>query len=62
MTLSDRKYKFAFIPRKCSCCDRLFIWEFYETYYRPIGFTPFSINSIRCYDCIKKGRIDSKIY
>lgn len=49
MTIT-RYDKFAFLPKRCDVCRRLFIWEFYNVKYRFL----ISLDEIHCKECIKK--------
>ena len=40
--------KFALIPKRCSKCNRLFILEPYDIYYK------FDLKQIKCKQCKKK--------
>lgn len=49
MTIS--KYdKFAIYPKRCNKCNRLFVFESYNIYYKEIG-GGFDIKQIKCKKC-----------
>jgi hypothetical protein len=45
--------KFALIPKRCSKCNRLFIFEGYDIYYKNIGY--FELKQVKCKKCKKAG-------
>lgn len=49
--------KFAFIPKRCNKCNRLFIFEGYNIYYKQVGFGYFDLKQIKCKNCINKNKI-----
>lgn len=49
--------KFAFIPKRCNKCNRLFIFEGYNIYYKQVGFEYFDLKQIKCKNCIDKDKI-----
>lgn len=46
------KDKLAILPKRCSDCNTLFIFEMYNTYYREVGKQSFRNN--RCKRCIEE--------
>lgn len=56
MTIS--KYdKFAIYPKRCNKCNRLFVFESYNIYYKEIG-GGFDIKQIKCKKCCDKKESD----
>lgn len=50
MTIS--KYdKYAFTPKRCNKCNRLFVFEPYNIYYRQVGIESFNLKQIECKKC-----------
>lgn len=47
--------KFALLPTKCDKCNRLFIFEWYNVYYREVSHLS-EIKIIKCEKCLKKGK------
>ena len=47
--------KFAFIPIRCSKCNRLFIFEWYNWWERDISPCCPPLKIIKCKHCINKG-------
>ena len=43
--------RIAIIPRRCECCNRLFIFEPYNFHYRYVFVTGASIKYIKCKRC-----------
>lgn len=44
--------KFAFFPKRCSKCNRLFIFEEYNIYYKIV-----TLKQIKCKNCVDKDKI-----
>jgi hypothetical protein len=44
----------ALLPKRCNKCHRLFIFEAYDFYYRPM--LTGTITLIKCKECIQKER------
>ena len=53
MTIT-KYYGFALFPKRCSKCNRLFILEPYDIYYKQVGINYYSLKQIKCLECIKK--------
>ena len=47
--------KFAFLPKRCSKCNRLFIFEEYNIYYKIVAFD-FDLKQIKCKICADKDK------
>lgn len=45
---------FAFLPKRCSICNRLFIFEEYDIYYKMVGIECYSLKQIKCVKCKEK--------
>lgn len=45
---------FALTPKRCSKCNRLFVLEFYDNYYKQVGFGYLDVMQIECRKCKKK--------
>lgn len=53
MTIS--KYdKYAILPKRCNKCNRLFILEPYNIYYKQVGIPSYDLKQIKCLECINK--------
>lgn len=48
--------KFAFLPKRCSKCNRLFIFEEYNIYYKMATYD-WDIKQIKCKNCVDKDKI-----
>lgn len=46
--------RYAVIPKRCSKCNRLFLFEGYNFYYRELGKD--SIEMIKCKKCIDNNK------
>lgn len=46
--------KYAIIPKRCSKCNRLFLFEGYNLFYRELGRD--SIEMIKCKKCIDNNK------
>ena len=47
--------KFALLPTKCDKCNRLFIFEGYNVYYKQVS--PFcELKRVKCEQCLKKDK------
>ena len=44
--------RFAILPRRCDWCNRLFVFEPYNVYYKDVALT--EVVYIRCKDCCEK--------
>ena len=44
---------FAFIPKRCKRCNRLFWLESYSIYYKEVGIGHYSLKQIECKECMK---------
>lgn len=42
---------FAFIPKRCNCCNRLFWFESFYVFYRAVGIENYSLKQIKCKRC-----------
>ena len=49
--------KFAFLPKRCSKCNRLFIFEEYNIYYKMVIDDCWDIKQIKCRICVDKDKI-----
>ena len=47
---------FAFLPKRCDICNRLFIFEPYNCFYTEVGIDCFSLKWIKCKMCIRDGK------
>ena len=47
MTITD-KDGFAFLPKRCDKCNRLFWFEPYWVYYKEVGIERYSLKQIKC--------------
>ena len=47
--------KFAFLSKRCSKCNRLFIFEEYNIYYKMAAYG-WDIKQIKCKVCTDKGK------
>ena len=47
--------KFAFLPKRCNKCNRLFIFEEYNIYYKMAAYG-WDIKQIKCKVCTDKGK------
>lgn len=47
--------KFALLPKRCSKCNRLFIFEWYNKYERSVTPSCPSLKIIKCKECINEG-------
>ena len=47
--------KFAFLPKRCSKCNKLFIFEEYNIYYKMAAYD-WDIKQIKCKICADKGK------
>ena len=45
--------KFAILPKRCNKCNRLFIFEPYDIYYKEVGIS-CNLKQIKCRECKKK--------
>lgn len=43
--------KYAFIPKRCNICNRLFWLEPYFIYYEIVGIEYHSLKQIKCKKC-----------
>jgi len=48
--------KFAFLPKRCSVCNRLFIFESYNIFYKEVGIEHYPLKMIKCKNCCEKER------
>lgn len=48
--------KFAFLPKRCNKCNRLFIFEEYNIYYK-MAIYDFDLKQIKCKNCVDKDKI-----
>ena len=39
---------FAFLPKRCDICNRLFIFEGYNIFYTRVGIEEYDLKRIRC--------------
>ena len=47
--------KFALLPTRCDKCNRLFIFEWYNIYYKQVS--PFGeLKRVKCKRCLKKDK------
>ena len=46
--------RFAITPKRCNKCNRLFILEPYDIYYKQVGIECFDLKQIKCKECKKK--------
>lgn len=46
--------RIAFIPTRCNKCNRLFIFEPYDFYYKEVGIEHYSLRLVKCKECYKK--------
>ena len=47
--------KFALLPTRCDKCNRLFIFEWYNVYYKQVS--PFGeLKRVKCEQCLKKDK------
>ena len=46
--------RFALIPTRCSKCNRLFIFEPYDIYYKEVGINYFDLEQVICKKCKEK--------
>lgn len=44
----------AILPKRCNKCNRLFIFEPYDIYYKCVGIGLYNLKQIKCKECIKK--------
>lgn len=51
ITTHDR---FALTPKRCNKCNRLFIFEPYDIYYKQVGLDYFDLKQIKCKKCEQK--------
>ena len=42
---------FALIPTRCSKCNRLFIFEPYDIYYKKVAIDFFDLKQVKCKKC-----------
>ena len=47
--------KFAFLSKRCSKCNRLFIFEEYNIYYKMVIYD-FDLKQIKCKICVDKDK------
>lgn len=47
-------YNFAFFPKTCDVCDRMFIFEKYFTFQKTVGIEYRSVKFIECKFCHEK--------
>ena len=43
--------RFALIPQRCNKCNRLFIFEPYDIYYKKVGIGYFDLKQVKCKKC-----------
>lgn len=43
--------RFALIPTRCDKCNRLFIFEPYDIYYKKVALDFFDLKQIKCKQC-----------
>lgn len=42
---------FAFLPKRCDICNRLFIFEGYNIFYKEVGIERYDLKQIKCRRC-----------
>lgn len=47
---------FAFLPKRCDICNRLFVFEMYNYFYVEVGIDRHSQKWIKCKRCIRGGK------
>lgn len=45
--------RFAYTPKRCDKCNRLFWFEHYDIYYKEVGIEHYSLKHIKCKKCIE---------
>ena len=45
---------FAIIPKRCNVCNRLFLFEPFNSYVEEVGIEHYPLKQIRCKECSKK--------
>ena len=53
MTIT-RYDRYAFMPKRCDKCNRLFVFEPYNIYYKQVGYECFDLKQIKCKICSDK--------
>lgn len=48
--------RFALFPKRCSKCNRLFIFEGYNIYYKLVGYECYDLKQRKCKKCINKNK------
>lgn len=48
--------KFALLPKRCSKCNRLFVFEGYNIYYKSVAFGRYDLKQKKCKKCINKDK------
>lgn len=43
---------FAFLPKRCDICNRLFIFEGYNVSYKEVGIERYDLKQIKCKKCL----------
>lgn len=46
--------RIALIPTRCDKCNRLFIFEPYDFYYKEVGIDHHSLKQVKCIECVKR--------
>ena len=46
--------RIAIIPTRCNYCNRLFIFEPYDIYYREVGIECYDLKQRKCLECVNK--------
>lgn len=47
--------KFAITPKRCCCCNRLFVFENYNIFYEEVGIEHYSLVQVKCINKDKGG-------
>ena len=46
--------RFAIMPKRCNKCNRLFIFEPFDIYYKQVGIPSYDLKQIKCKKCKEK--------
>ncbi len=49
-----KKDKFAMLPKRCNKCNTLFIFEWYNNYYKIFGIGDYHLEQVKCKRCVEK--------
>lgn len=47
---------FALTPKRCNRCNRLFIFEPFDIFYKEVGIEHHSLKQIKCINCLRAAK------